>query len=709
MRARRRWSQFAAVLLLYGAHVSFMQPGRPCAGHLVARRAMQPDEDMASLAQRQLKLALDRLDGEQRRLEMASVPLEMALEDLRNAKRERDEPNVQEAEKKVQEAEKKVQEAKKEVQEAEKKVQEAEKKVQEAKMDTQAGFGWVADGNATMFANELLASQALSLRDKIRYPNIDVNLAEELGMQIFPLSQFLNADETKPWLFVRNQTRLVWEEAVRGHRRVAVIGSPGIGKSFSIAYLLRLLMKEQKTVVFEARKWKAVYLFMPGDDGSYEVRTMDSTDWAPGKCSELKDPENYYVVDPDKAEDQYIYPARARTIVAPSPDPMHFGEWKKDDPLFLYMATWTLQEARCVLKYLRPDFSNKDVEERYYKFGGIVRHLKSARPYQIERARADVLGKTELLERIWRSGIIDQGGELKPAHLLFQIMPEKDFTTFAVECVSKEAADLLITTFEEKVHRYMAAFKDIDRSGFGKVWEKFAHRELCRGRMLYARPVDVEVPMFEVEFSKLDRRQVDGNLTDLFKQARKWRNKYLEPKDPFMPSIDSCTALKDGELICFQITTATQHPLDVNLLELAARESGVHKIILYWVVPKDDFREFVRQDTPIPSVELVQRVLAIDTPTNPFTHREMENRMREPNLSTLTEEDRKFLGNACNDTVRRYKVMKTFDFSDVKKMVNEVLRKGVKKGRNANEAWILRAAEAWDDILNRSRHATNAA
>ena len=120
---------------------------------------------MASLAQRQLKLALDRLDGEQRRLEMASVPLEMALEDLRNAKRERDEPNVQEAEKKVQEAEKKVQEAKKEVQEAEKKVQEAkkevqeaekkvqeaekkvqeaEKKVQEAKMDTQAGHDSIA-------------------------------------------------------------------------------------------------------------------------------------------------------------------------------------------------------------------------------------------------------------------------------------------------------------------------------------------------------------------------------------------------------------------------------------------------------------------------------------------------------------------------------------------------------------------------------------
>ncbi|CAJ1382408.1 unnamed protein product [Effrenium voratum] len=428
-------------------------------------------------------------------------------------------------------------------------------------------------------------------------------------------------------------------------------------------------MKEQKTLVFEARKWTTVYLFMPGGDGSYEVRTMDLTDWAPGKCFELKSPDNYYVIDPNLAEDRRsVYPARARTIVAPSPDPMHFGEWKKDDPLFLYMATWTLQEARCVLKYLRPDFSNKDVEERYYKFGGIVRRLKSDRPYQIERARADALGKTELLERIWRLGIIDQGGELKPAHLLFQIVPEKNFTTFAVECVSEEAADLLIETFEEKVHRYMAAFKDIDRSGFGKVWEKFAHRELCRGRMLYARPVDVQVPMFEVVFSKLDLRQVDGNLTDLVRAARKWPNKYLEPKDPFMPSIDSCTALKetygvescfgrflhahdvtchvcfcvpvkDGELICFQITTATQHPLDVKLLELAARESGVHKIILYWVVPKDNFREFERTDTPIPSVELVQRVLAIDTPTNPFTHREMENRMKE-------------LGNACNDTAQ---------------------------------------------------------
>ena len=250
-----------------------------------------------------------------------------------------------------------------------------------------------------MFTNELLASQALSLRDKSRYPNIDVKLAEELGMQIFPLSQFLNAKEDKPFLFVRNQTRLVWEKAAREHGDVAVIGSPGIGKSFSIAYLLRLLMKEQKTVVFEARKWKAVYLFMSGGDGSYEVRSMSARKWAAEECSELKEPENNYVIDPNVAEDRKcVYPARARTIVAPSPDPMHLGSWKKDDPLFLYMATWTCKK-RVACSSTSAPISNKDVEERYYKFGGIVRRLKSARPYQIERARADVLGKTELLER----------------------------------------------------------------------------------------------------------------------------------------------------------------------------------------------------------------------------------------------------------------------------------------------------------------------
>ena len=52
--------------------------------------------------------------------------------------------------------------------------------------------------------------------------------------RIYPLTCSLNPDDhSKPFLFVRNQTRVVWQMA-RNKRRVAVIGSPGIGKSFPI-------------------------------------------------------------------------------------------------------------------------------------------------------------------------------------------------------------------------------------------------------------------------------------------------------------------------------------------------------------------------------------------------------------------------------------------------------------------------------------------
>ena len=80
-------------------------------------------------------------------------------------------------------------------------------------------------------------------------------------MEIYPLTRSLTPDDqSKSFLFVRNQTRVVWNMAMN-KSRVAVIGSPGVGKSFSIFDFLRLLMQDYQTFVFEARKWGRVYLF----------------------------------------------------------------------------------------------------------------------------------------------------------------------------------------------------------------------------------------------------------------------------------------------------------------------------------------------------------------------------------------------------------------------------------------------------------------
>ena len=185
-------------------------------------------------------------------------------------------------------------------------------------MQASSGLHWKHDEDATKFANELRTVSSLTNNSV----GIDLDLAKNVSMKIYPLTRSLNPDDkSKPFLFVRKQTRVVWNMAMN-KSRVAVIGSPGIGKSFSIFYFLRLLMQENQTFVFEARKWARVYLFQR-DSKAYTVSSMGLEHWVISDCEELQVSQNHYVIDPDRAERGTVVSVCANTIIAPSPDKGH--------------------------------------------------------------------------------------------------------------------------------------------------------------------------------------------------------------------------------------------------------------------------------------------------------------------------------------------------------------------------------------------------
>ena len=410
---------------------------------------------------------------------------------------------------------------------------------------------WIVDAEATAFANELRMAQPLTTSNCAHENTADVLSATAAGIEIFPLNTSLNPKEANPWLFVRRQQREVWQAAFNASRDVVVTGSPGIGKSFSMSFLLRALMQANNTFVFEARRWNRAYLFKPHADGTYEVGSVDLEDWRPGACDELKDPANYYVIDPAAAGRGDICSVKAKTVVAPSPDPQHLGEWKKNINLqYLYMAACSLQEARCIVKCLRPELNENQVDERYRRFGGILRHL-ICHPEPVEKARNDTLSNQNLVRRIWTSGVIDMGNDLKPAHLLFQIVPKDDCTESRVEFVSEEAVDLTIKQFEDELLQFLTSFDKLQIAGLGVLYERFAHQVLCRGTLLLTRLANVTVPMFEMRLAPLDVEVVDGSGSDLFKAAIAGQPRYMRPRDEGLPVIDSCLApVQDPNSMC---------------------------------------------------------------------------------------------------------------------------------------------------------------
>ena len=171
-----------------------------------------------------------------------------------------------------------------------------------------------------------------------------IESAEAAGIEIFPLNTSVNPKEANPWLFVRKQQREVWQAAFNAPQDVVVTGSPGIGKSCSMPFLFRDLMRANKTFVFEARRWNMVYLFKPRTDGTYEVGSMTRKDWKMAACEELKARANYYVIDPAEAEKGGVCFVKAKTVICLEPDPQHLGEFKKIINLrYLYMAACSLR------------------------------------------------------------------------------------------------------------------------------------------------------------------------------------------------------------------------------------------------------------------------------------------------------------------------------------------------------------------------------
>ena len=225
-------------------------------------------------------------------------------------------------------------------------------------------------------------------------------------------------DRSKPFLFVRNQTRVVWNMAMN-KSRVAVIGSPGIGKSFSIFYFLRLLMQKNQTFVFEARKWGRVYLFQPGS-GAYTVGNVLLEHWAPGGCKELEVSQNHYVIDPDRAEGGKVVSVSANTIIAPSPDKGHLGEFGKTLQLVkLYNAPPSLEETLVYAGYF--GVAGARTEELFQEFGGVLRKVLAtdAQIMDHRKQRLSAIADKNLVKTFFESGVLAESEYAKPLSQLF--------------------------------------------------------------------------------------------------------------------------------------------------------------------------------------------------------------------------------------------------------------------------------------------------
>ena len=139
-------------------------------------------------------------------------------------------------------------------------------------------------------------------------------------------------------VIVREDDYVFWNQLLDGlasedvaqQKRVAAVGAPGVGKSTTKSFAIRLLLQQRKTVVYLQRTVDGTghYIqFSPSDeDVQFDIELIPEKT-SPSEIPSLFDPETYYLVDPGKNKsscdpDPMV---AARVIIVASPDERHWG------------------------------------------------------------------------------------------------------------------------------------------------------------------------------------------------------------------------------------------------------------------------------------------------------------------------------------------------------------------------------------------------
>jgi len=205
-----------------------------------------------------------------------------------------------------------------------------------------------------------------------------------------PWIQVSRAQQT---VFVSQEHKTFWDAVITqcDRTRVCVVGSPGVGKSTTTAYAIRLLLQRKSTVVYNYRTKdnRFFYLiFIPskkGNDKTIRISLVPQT-LHPQDVVELADPNAYYICDPGVSPEKTScdpHGVAAHVIIVASADSRHWGgdEFGKLRPgglppgVLMYFPLPTTDFIRRMAPSLNPSLDENEIDERLYRYGRIPRHI----------------------------------------------------------------------------------------------------------------------------------------------------------------------------------------------------------------------------------------------------------------------------------------------------------------------------------------------
>jgi hypothetical protein len=439
------------------------------------------------------------------------------------------------------------------------------------------------------------------------------------GMSVMRDVQMLETGVSRN-IVIRKVTRPFWQACIDtadtpGMRcRVCAVGTPGIGKTASTPYLIKMLLERKKTVVYRVREpqeagW--IYEFIPGsgDGDSVTANVYPEQAFKSGVPS-LRLSSTYYVVDPGDTNDSCKPSSlfRPKVIIVASPDSKHWGgssfSKERDDVhgRIKVFPVWELEELLQARPILRPEMTNDEVENRYYQVGGVPRHIfcdGESFDEALERQSGAMNDLTaEQLRRLAninvKSATTFDTSQPKSALIGFRVS-DKDDGTFRRYAVDVIAPRVVASVFREFLK---SLWQDLSLPSAANPWifEAYTRYLLVTSSTFQCRKgVGKEDPVREITRPiTLGGCKEIRSAWDIIAAAREREMVVFHPVNLAEKLIDFVYKDSAGHFHAFQATLAMKHSAKIrDILKLEELVGGPRHLSLYYLVPESHFSEFV--------------------------------------------------------------------------------------------------------------------
>jgi len=395
-------------------------------------------------------------------------------------------------------------------------------------------------------------------------------------------------------LYIRESYRTIASSIINpGINKVIITGTPGIGKSLLLIYLLWKLVKKGKRVLII---YHPSQIYFDGIGGIFEISTGN----LPRETNHAFWNESLWCLfDAKGKNDLHLneLPYSSCTfILSMSPRRDLVNDFQKPpEPQTFYLPIWKKEE----LEAIAPLYPNAaEWRTRFEILGGIPRYVLEATtttPTELIENACNACSLDDCIPHIGlNSQISDKSSVI---HRLIHIVSEHPYTSCSVTYASRTALDMIVRLkgiiANQKTRELLQAAQGnrIAAQLCGYILEPYAIKRLEEGGSFKCRELVSHQGKKKARLSstyltipkstKIIEEKVEKGQT---------KNQLYIPENPNYPVVDAWMPGVGG----FQITVSTRHPIKtIGEEDLAKLENK-----LYFVVPSLIYQKFPRQTAP---------------------------------------------------------------------------------------------------------------